>query len=240
MGISRRDAMTTLAATAIAAGSSAQTAADQPSTARAKAHRFRVRTLTAGVRLANPGDIGPVETALAFLKTAKQRVIDAGYEVQTVRVAMNPLLLDTPAATRAKALPQLAAIDRAVADAGAVSSIGPVFSRGTPDGELAAWGSELVRSTRSISFSVAVATADGGVSTPAARAAADVVVALSRALPGGVGNFRFAAAANIPAGTPFFPVAWHDGEPSLAVGLETRSEERRVGKECRSEWARRR
>jgi uncharacterized protein (UPF0210 family) len=219
--MSRREAMTALAATALAAGSSPQAAADQPSTARAKAPRFRVRTLTAGVRLASPTDIGPVEAALAFLKTAKQRVIDAGYEVQTVRVAMNPLLLDASARARATALPQLAAIDRVVADAGAVASIGPVLSRSAPDTELAAWGSELIRSTRSISFSVAVATPDGGVSVQAARAAAEIIASLARALPGGVGNFRFAAAANIPAGTPFFPAAWHDGDPTLAVGLET-------------------
>jgi len=135
---------------------------------------------------------------------------------------MNPLLLDASARARAAALPQLAAIDHAVADAGAVASIGAVLSRSAPDAELGAWGSELIRSTKSISFSVAVATPEGGVSTQAARAAAEIIVSLSRALPGGVGNFRFAAAANIPAGTPFFPVAWHDGDSTtLAVGLET-------------------
>jgi uncharacterized protein (UPF0210 family) len=36
-------------------------------------------------------------------------------------------------------------------------------------------------------------------------------------------NFRFAAAANIPAGTPFFPVAWHQGAESFAIGLESAS-----------------
>jgi len=221
MGVSRREAMTTLAATALAAGSSTHAATDRPTTARAKGPRFRVRTLTAGVRLASATDLAPVEAALTFLKTARQRVIDAGYEVQTIRVAMNPLLLDAAPRARTAALPQLIAIDRLVAEAGAVASIGPVLARGTPDGELAAWGSELIRSTRSISFSVAVATPDGGVSAPAARAAAEIIASLSRALPGGVGNFRFAAAANIPAGTPFFPVAWHDGEATLAVGLET-------------------
>jgi hypothetical protein len=30
---------------------------------------------------------------------------------------------------------------------------------------------------------------------------------LARTLEDGVGNFQFAAAANIPAGTPFFPAA---------------------------------
>jgi uncharacterized protein (UPF0210 family) len=51
--------------------------------------------------------------------------------------------------------------------------------------------------------------------------AADTILAIARATPGGAGNFRFAAAARIPAGTPFFPVAWHSGADSLAVGLES-------------------
>jgi uncharacterized protein len=37
---------------------------------------------------------------------------------------------------------------------------------------------------------------------------------------GGLGNFRFAAAANVPPGTPFFPVGYHAGSASLAIGLE--------------------
>jgi uncharacterized protein (UPF0210 family) len=51
--------------------------------------------------------------------------------------------------------------------------------------------------------------------------AALVTSALVDAAPDGVGNFRFAAAANVPAGTPFFPVSHHEGTPSLAVGLES-------------------
>ncbi|HKE93196.1 MAG TPA: DUF711 family protein, partial [Povalibacter sp.] len=52
---------------------------------------------------------------------------------------------------------------------------------------------------------------------------AQIMAALAQALPDGMGNFKFAAAANIPAGTPFFPVAWHQGPASLAVGVESAS-----------------
>jgi len=38
---------------------------------------------------------------------------------------------------------------------------------------------------------------------------------------GGEANFRFAAAANVPAGTPFYPVAVHAGEPAFSLGLES-------------------
>jgi uncharacterized protein (UPF0210 family) len=219
--LSRREALTTFAATALAASTVATEAAGQTSAANAKPPRFRIRTLTAGVQLKNAADLGPVESALAFLKTARQRAIDAGHEVQTIRVATNPLLLDASPRLREAALPQLTALDRLIANERAVVSIGPVFARGTPDDEAAAWASNLVRGTRATSFTIAVATPDGGINAHAIRMAAEVTLSLSRALPGGVGNFRFAAAANIPAGTPFFPAAYHEGDAALSVGLET-------------------
>ena len=219
--LSRRQALSTLAAAALATTVAAADTKGQPPPAAAKAARFRIRTLTAGVTLKDASDVAPIVSALEFLKTARRRAEDAGFEVQTVRVATNPFLLDTPARVREAALTPLAALDRLIADAGAVLSIGPVHARGASDSELPEWASSLVRATRTISFTVAVATPDGGLNTRSVRVAADVTLSLSAALPGGAGNFRFAAAANIPAGTPFFPAAWHEGEPSLAVGLET-------------------
>lgn len=186
-----------------------------------KSAGFRVRTLTAGVRIETARELGPVQDALAFLKKAKQRVIDAGYEVQTTRVSIQPLLLDASAQAREAALPQLVEIDRLAAAAGAVVSIGPVLEKGRGDDQLARWAADLIRATRAMSLSVAVATPEGGVNAQAARVSAEVIRSLASALPGGVANFRFAAAANIPAGTPFFPVARHEGEPSLSCGLET-------------------
>src|SRR5438132_13983245 len=47
------------------------------------------------------------------------------------------------------------------------------------------------------------------------------MAAIARATPGGIGNFRFAAAANVPPGTPFFPVAYHGGSDAMAIGLES-------------------
>src|SRR2546430_9314332 len=38
---------------------------------------------------------------------------------------------------------------------------------------------------------------------------------------GGIVTFRFAAAANVAAGTPFFPVAYHSGSDAVAIGLES-------------------
>src|SRR2546430_1224258 len=48
---------------------------------------FRIRTITAGITLRNPADMEGPGAALAFLKRAKRTVSDAGYEVQTLRIA---------------------------------------------------------------------------------------------------------------------------------------------------------
>jgi uncharacterized protein (UPF0210 family) len=39
--------------------------------------------------------------------------------------------------------------------------------------------------------------------------------------PAGEGNFRFAAAARAPAGTPFFPVSWFHDKRTFSLGLES-------------------
>ncbi len=60
-----------------------------------------------------------------------------------------------------------------------------------------------------------------GASLPAIRLIADVVRRCAALTPDGFGNLRFAALANVPAGVPFLPAAYHGGgAPALALGLE--------------------
>ena len=115
----------------------------------------------------------------------------------------------------------MVALDTLVAGRGAVVSLGPVLMEDRADPKLATWAMRLVTETRATSFSVMVATPDHRVLPRTCRTAAEIVRVLAAAVPGGIANFRFAAAACVPAGTPFFPVAWHDGPTSLAVGCET-------------------
>src|SRR3989449_7476901 len=183
---------------------------------------FRIRTITAGTTLRSPADTEGPEAALAFLKRAKRSLGDAGYEVQTLRIATQPFLEGAGSRARAEALPSLHALDRAVAAESVLLSIGPVLAPDDYDPDFAPWAAELTRTTRNISFTARVASPERGASPRGVTAAGEAIVAIARATAGGIGNFRFAAAANVPAGTPFFPVAYH------------RSEERRVGKEGRS------
>jgi hypothetical protein len=112
-------------------------------------------------------------------------------------------------------------LDRVVADHGAILNLGPVFAAGKVDPSLATWAQHLVTETHAIHFSAAIASPARGVHVEAVRMAALIIAALVSAAPDGVANFRFGAAANVPAGTPFFPVSHHEGTPSLAVGIES-------------------
>ncbi|MBK5188031.1 MAG: DUF711 family protein, partial [Gemmatimonadaceae bacterium] len=192
-----------------------------PSRSTPASRGVRVRTITAGAAMARIGDRACVERALALLARARARFEAEGYEVQTTRVTMPPLIASLDAGARAGALSAIADIDTLVASRGAVCSIGPVVTADRADGALAEWSSELVQATSATSFSVVVASPAGGVHAHGARLAAEVMRAVAAGVPNGKGSFRFAAAANIPAGTPFFPVGWHDGPSSLAVGLES-------------------
>jgi len=182
----------------------------------------RVRTITAGLELSPRGESPRIESTLAFLAEAKRAFVNAGYEVQTLRLATNPWLAGASSSERAQLLARVRELDKIVTERGVILSIGPVLTEDRADDALPQWSNDLIATTQSTHHSVVIAS-ERGVHSAAAAVAAQVMTSLARTLDGGVANFRFAAAANIPAGTPFFPVGWHRGPESVAFGLESAS-----------------
>jgi uncharacterized protein len=220
--VSRRDALSMLAVAAIGGGSmTTPKSSAAPPAAGPDAKNFRIRALTAGVSMIDFADTKALDAAFKFLSDAKRQFEQAGYTVETIRVALKPLLLNATAAARAAALPKLVSLDRLAAAHDAVLSIGPLFSARDSSDSIPGWTVELARATKILSFSGTVASASGGVHRDAVMLAAEVIAALAQAGGGGIANFRFAAAACVPPGTPFFPVAYHEGPSSLSIGLET-------------------
>jgi uncharacterized protein (UPF0210 family) len=216
--LSRRDVIALLGAVAV---SRLARFGERPPAPAGAGPGFRVRTITAGTNLRGADDTRAVEAAIAFLKGARRVIGDAGYEVQTIRVATQPFLEEAGHRARADALAALQALDRAVVAEGALLSLGPVLAPDGEDADFAAWAAELARTTRNLSFTVRVASPERGASPRGVTAAGEAMTAIARTTAGGIGNFRFAAAANVPAGTPFFPVAYHRGGDAVAVGLES-------------------
>jgi uncharacterized protein len=187
----------------------------------AATHRFRIRTITAGVNLDSTGDLKTIESAIEFLQRARKKYQDAGYEIQTVRIATQPLAQYLNGKSRSDALADLKKIDDTLSAKNVILSIGPVITDDRYDPEFASWAAALVRETKNINFSVTVASPGHGVHAQTARTAAEAIVAISKTSQGGEGNFRFTAAANCLAGTPFFPVAFHQGSAAFSIGLES-------------------
>ena len=186
-----------------------------------KSLRFKIRTITAGVNLKSTSDLGTVESAIQFLRKARKKFEAEGYEIQTLRIATQPLPEYLSGKSRGEALADLKKIDQVVSAKNVLLSIGPVITDDRHDAEFPLWAAELVKETKNINFSVAVASPERGVHSQTALTAAEAIVAISKVSPGGEGNFRFTAAANCLAGTPFFPVAYHRGPAAFSIGLET-------------------
>ena len=182
---------------------------------------MRIRTITAGASLRDAEDVAPVARALDLVERAEARMREAGYEVQTRRVATTAFLAGKSQEALTAALPALIALDRLAASRRTRLSIGPIVIDHRIPSDLPGWVAALMATTTTTNTSVRVASAEAGVHHEGVAAAASVIARLATVAPGGLANFRFAGAALIPAGTPFFPVAYHDGAASIAIGLES-------------------
>ena len=123
-----------------------------------KSHRFKIRTITAGINLKNTSDLVTVESAIGFLQRAKKKFEDEGYEIQTLRIATQPFPEYLNGKTRREALADLKKIDEVVTANGVLLSIGPVITDDRHDPDFALWATQLVKETRNINFSVTVAS----------------------------------------------------------------------------------
>jgi uncharacterized protein (UPF0210 family) len=146
-------------------------------------------------------------------------LVEAGYTVQTTRLASAPF--PRVAGGDASKVQQLALdleaacfvhkIDYATLGP-ARPGDGPAMYHAIP---------EALRSSDHVFAAASIAERPGGISLPAARWAADVIAACATINPDGFGNLRFAALANVPPGTPFFPAAYHEGGPPVfSIGVE--------------------
>jgi len=182
---------------------------------------FRIRTITAGVEFQDISDLGPAEAALKFLKIARGAFEADGVEVQTIRLATQPLRKYLPDWNNSSSLSALRSLDQFAEDNGIIWSIGPVVTGNHYHPDFAPWAAEIIGQTSRINFSCRVASPAHGQHPQALQCAAEAIHAIERASPGGEGNFRFAATAFVPSGTPFFPAAYFDRGRAFSIGLES-------------------
>jgi uncharacterized protein (UPF0210 family) len=180
---------------------------------------MKIRSITAFANPSWPLKMKVLEQASAFIALARPAYEQAGYAVQTVRLALPPFpsvlrgLQDPPS------LVELAqTLEGAAAPLGfSYLSLGPALPENISDYALIP---EALAATQNV-FIAGLLTVPGGVSLPAVQACAGVIHCTAPLSPDGFTNLRFAALANVPPGAPFLPAAYHSGdEPAFALATE--------------------
>ncbi len=184
---------------------------------------MKIRSVTAFIHLNWPFDEGSIAWVGRFLNDARLRLIDTGFEVQTVRLATPPFL-DVIGDPDPKILLEFARTLEELAGKHAIDyvSIGPVVAT-TPLALLMPIHAlpELIAETEKVFSGVLFAADNSGINLAAALAFAQTVSEVAKTTPNGFGNLRLAALANVPPGVPFFPAAYHQqGPPCFAIATE--------------------
>ncbi len=181
----------------------------------------KVRTITAFVTVDRSRYQIDFSEAISFLRKAQTTFEQNGYTVQSLRIATQPFSEYTADMSRDDALRFFKNLDALAQQEKIIIAIGPAYLTGEDGDAQAALLADILQNTKSLNGTVAVANKDV-VNWPAVRAAARVMKQLSEHTPHSEGNFHFAAIANVPAYSPFFPAAYHTGAGhQFAVGLES-------------------
>ncbi len=182
---------------------------------------MEIRSITYGGNLQRADDEATLCGMGRFLQGARAAFTQAGFTVQTVRLGTQPFprwLTPIPAARRTDAIVALEQTCRRVGID--YCSIGPTGA-GSDTAEWLEWIPEMLSRTESIFATAMIATRHGGIDLEAIGRVAAAIRRIADTTPLGFGNLRFAALANCPADSPFFPVSFHEGhEPSFAIATE--------------------
>lgn len=179
---------------------------------------MRIRSITYFCNPKYPLDENALRKAGEFLARAKSTYEAADYEVQTTRLATIPfpVLLNG----KTKELPRLAQdLANILPQIGiAYAALGPALIEFP---ESYAVIPEAIAASENIFFGGIMADRKNGISLQALQACAKIIQQASTITPDGFANLRFAALANVKAGAPFFPAAYHDSdEPAFAIATE--------------------
>lgn len=169
---------------------------------------MKIRSITCFLDPGWPLDLSVLRRAGEFIAAAAPAFETAGYEVQTCRLATPSFARLLPDAGAALVIEFATALERsAQAEGFRYVSIGPALPE-APAGY--ALIPQVIAATQNTFLSGSLTTPGGGISLQAAHLCAQVIERTAALQPDGFANLRFAALANVPPGTPFFPASYHD------------------------------
>jgi uncharacterized protein (UPF0210 family) len=155
--------------------------------------------------------ISSLDQAGAFLRRARRAFEEGSYEVETVRMATPPFPCWLPELNEPTLLSTALKLEKAAGEQDVnYVSLGPALPDFPSSYHLIP---AILAETRNTFLSGSLTIAQGGISLAAIRACGEIIRTAASLEADGFANLRFAALANVPAGAPFFPAAYHAGGP---------------------------
>lgn len=184
-------------------------------------NRPKIRALTAFINLDPAHYQDQVASTVASLQRIKATFEKAGFEVQTLRLTTQPFPTYTSNLSDEQALAFFKDYDRLLTKDALDASIGPAMMRAGDDAREARLLARILASTQTLEGTIVIAS-DDGIHSDGIREAANLIRFVAENTPSSLGNFRFAAIAEVPPGAPFYPASYHlSGDHTFAVGLES-------------------
>ena len=181
---------------------------------------MKIRSITYFCNPTYPLDIKVLQKAGKFLAKARSAYEAAGYEVQTTRLATIPF----PRLLGADKIHKLPEYTNQIADLAKQLNIGYIsLGPALPDMPRSYDAvPDSIFISKDVFFSGVMADKTRGVDLAAIRACAEIIVRSATIEPNGFANLQFAALANVEAGAPFFPAAYHSQDkPAFAIATES-------------------
>ncbi len=180
---------------------------------------MKIRSITGFIDPGWPIEPERIANVSNCLKNVRDGLNETGYDVQTLRLATPPPS-EMTTIVRTNERPDFARQLEAECFVHGIdyAAMGPVLA-----GDIEGFEAipEVLRRTESVFTSALFADIESGLSLSMAHGCAEVIQLASTISSDGFANLRFAALANVPSGSPFFPAAYHrGGPPSLAIATE--------------------
>src|SRR5437867_2658852 len=198
-----------------------QAPTQQPAANAANPANPKIRAITAFINLEWRDYQRQIADALNMLHRAQVTFESRGYQVQTIRIATQPFPEYIQGMNTKQAVDFFKLLDALAEQQKFAMSIGPAMLNANDPASQADLLGDILASTKSLNGTVVVAGEDG-VRWGAIAAASRVMKKLENSTEHSQGNFRFAAIANVPPLSPFFPAAYHTGfGHQFAIALES-------------------
>ncbi len=154
-----------------------------------------------------------------FIQNTHEVFHNSGIELQTIRFASAPFPTYLKDLTSDQIIAYALNLEKLLTGRGfAYISLGPALPDVPSSFSLIP---ELIEATEVTFCSGIMTPSTTSLSLAAVRACGEIIHRLTPLDPNGFANLYFAALGNVPAGAPFFPAAYHNGEPpAFAFAVE--------------------